>query len=329
MTNTNGRRFLKEDEKEVILKMFDEGYNTVDIAKKLERNDCTIGRFLKKNGLKAGYTKNGILKSDVEDICSLYEQGKSAKEIMSKYADKIKCENTVINIVTRNGIQARPRGTHVEFDVNYFEKIDSEEKAYFLGLFLTDGNVHKMKRNTDQYRIQIDLKYQDEYIIKRFKDAIHSNNQVSHYNKNGRNEAIFAIHSTKMANDLRAYGIYENKTFDAELCYKVPYELFKHYIRGIFDGDGTVYVRNNKKQQFAFGFYGTHKLVQQVQEYLNEQIGMTKNSIYDKETVSFILNSKKQDVINFYKFIYSDASIYLTRKKQVFENYFQTKNITL
>ncbi|RHP46917.1 helix-turn-helix domain-containing protein [Clostridium sp. AF32-12BH] len=320
--------YLKDDEKEKILKMFDEGYNTVDIAKELGRNDCTIGRFLKKNGLQADYRKNGILKSDIKDICELYKSGKSAKEILEKYSDKIKCENTIINIVERNGISARPRGTHVEFNVDYFENIDTEEKAYFLGLFLTDGNVHKVKRNTPQYRIQIGLKYQDAYIIEKFKQEIGSENQISHYERNGRNEAIFGVQSVKMATDLQKYGVYENKTFETELCYKIPDKLFKHYIRGIFDGDGTVFIRK-RTQSLAFGFYGTHKLLEQIQEYLFAEANITKNSIYDKSTVSFIINSKKQDIINFYKFIYSDASIYLERKKQVFEKHFQNKNINI
>lgn len=320
------QNYLNENEKELILKLFEEGYNTVEIAKRLKRNDSTIGRFLKRNGLKSNYRKNGILKSDIQDICKLYENGKTAKEILAKYSHKIKCENTIINIVARNGIAPRPRGTQPTFNVNYFENIDTEEKAYFLGLFLTDGNVCKLKRNTNQYKIQIALQYKDKYIIEKFKRAICAENKISHYKKGKRNEAIFPIQSKKMAKDLRKYGVYENKTFTTELCYGVPENLFRHYIRGIFDGDGTVHI-TKKRNQFRFGFYGTHKILEQIQVYLNQQAGITINSIYNKPTVSFILNSKQQDIINFYKFIYSNASIYLERKKKLFEDYFKTKDI--
>ena len=72
------QNYLNENEKELILKLFDEVYNTFEIAKRIKRNDSTIGRFLKRNGLKSNYRKNGILKSDIQDICKLYENGKTA-----------------------------------------------------------------------------------------------------------------------------------------------------------------------------------------------------------------------------------------------------------
>ena len=78
-----------------------------------------------------------------------------------------------------------------------------------------------------------------------------------------------------------------------------------------------------------FGFYGTHELVSQVKQYLIEQIGIRDNSIYDKDTVSFVTFTRKQDVINFYNLIYSNSHFYLDRKKEVFEKYFQIKNIIL
>ena len=130
------------------------------------------------------------------------------------------------------------------------------------------------------------------------------------------------------SNDLSKYGLHERKTFEAELTDLVPKELYTHYIRGIFDGDGTVYIRS-KTNQLVFGFYGTHELVSQVKQYLIEQIGIRDNSIYDKDTVSFVTFTRKQDVINFYNLIYSNSHFYLDRKKEVFEKYFQIKNIIL
>lgn len=320
--------YLTDEEKEKIIEMHRQGYSTVSIAKKIGRRDSSIGRFLKKNGYERNNYKNGILNEEIEDIVQLYQSGKTAREILEKYSHKIKCENTIINIVERNGIKSRPRGVFKDFNKRYFETIDTESKAYYLGLLLTDGNVFKAKRNTDQYRIQIGLKYEDVDIVEKFKTELESDAKVSHYENNGRNECIFGVNSKEMAYDLKKYGIHERKTFDAELTELIQPELYPHYIRGIFDGDGTVYIRN-KTNQLTFGFYGTHNLVAQVKQYLIEKIGLNDNSIYDKETVSFVTFTRQQDVINFYKFIYSNSNFYLTRKKEVFEKYFQSKNIIL
>ena len=323
-------RYLTDAEKKTIIYLYNQGHTTVMIAKELGRCNSTIGRFLKRNGLKVQYHKNGILNNEIEDIVTLYKSGKTAKEILEKYAHKIKCENTIINIVKRHGVKPRPRGVATHFNKEYFHVINTEAKAYYLGLLLTDGNVFRVKRATDQYRIQISLKYDDVDIIKKFKKELNATTKISHYKKNHRNECMFGVHSKEMAYDLAKYGIRERKTFSAELTNEVPQELYRHYIRGLFDGDGTVYVRDKADVgNITFGFYGTHKLVSQVNQYLIEQIGINDNSIYDKETVSFVYFSRQQDIINFYKLIYRDANFYLKRKKEIFDQYLQFKNIIL
>lgn len=309
--------YLSQEEKDIIISMYNEGYNTVVIANKLNRHNSSIGRFLKKQGLQTNNNKTGLTKTDKQNIIKYYQEGKTAKEILSLYENKVGTENTIMSIVKEVGIN-RPRGIICDADVDYFETIDTEAKAYYLGLMLTDGNVHKIKRNTEQYRIQIALQSQDRDILERFKKELHSSNKIIHYQKDKRDECIFGIQSVKMAYDLSKQGITPNKTFIAELNYNIPPDLFRHYIRGIFDGDGTVYYSN---EHLHFGFYGTHKLVTQVQDWLIEQINLTRHKITDKETVSFTTYQKRKDIENFYNLIYTDASFYLKRKKEKFDNY--------
>lgn len=310
--------YLTQEEKEIILKKHNEGYNTVEIANHLHRNDSSIGRFLKKNNLTATYSKCKLRKADKERIIELYQDGLTAKEILPMFIGKVQTENTIMAIVKESGIN-RPRGTVSDADSDYFSIIDTEAKAYYLGLLLTDGNVHKAKRNTEQYVIQIDLKADDKEIIEKFKKEIHSSNRIRIYQTDKRNECLFGICSSKMAHDLMDKGVYPKKTFKAELNYNIPPELFRHYIRGIFDGDGTVFV---SKDKLRFGFYGTHKLVSQVQDWLNEQINISHNKVFDKPTVSFVIYQKKDDVMNFYNLMYKDASFFLQRKKDKFDSYF-------
>ena len=309
--------YLSQEEKDIIISMYNEGYNTVVIANKLNRHNSSIGRFLKKQGLQTNNNKTGLTKTDKQNIIKYYQEGKTAKEILSLYENKVGTENTIMSIVKEVGIN-RPRGIVCDADIDYFETIDTEAKAYYLGLMLTDGNVHKIKRNTEQYRIQIALQSQDRDILERFKKELHSSNKIIHYQKDKRDECIFGIQSTKMAYDLSKQGITPNKTFIAELNYNIPPDLFRHYIRGIFDGDGTVYYSN---EHLHFGFYGTHKLITQVQDWLIEQINLTRHKITDKETVSFTTYQKRKDIENFYNLIYTDANFYLKRKKEKFDNY--------
>lgn len=316
--------YLTENEKTQILFYYNIGWSTTMIGKKLNRSDSSIGRFLNKKNLKPKNNHNGLLDAEIEDIVNLYKAGKTANEILQKYNNKIKCPETIINIVKRNNVDVRPRGITAYFNTRYFNEINSEAKAYYLGLLLTDGNVYKYKkRKADQYKIQLSLKSEDVYIIEKFKMELNSKNKISHYSNAKKDECVFQIGSTEMAKDLLKYGICERKTFIAQLTNLIPKELYRHYIRGVFDGDGTVYI--NKFGKLKFGFYGTHKLVLQVRNYLISQIGVNENSVYDKETVSFILFSQEKDIFNFYKLMYNDSKFYLKRKKEKFEDYFDKK----
>lgn len=315
--------YLTQKEKDKILKMHNEGYNTVEIANELHRSDSSIGRFLKKQNLSVTYSKCKLRKSDKEQIIELYQQGKTAKEILLMFSDKVATENTIMAIVKNVGI-GRPRGVVSDADSDYFETIDTEAKAYYLGLLLTDGNVCRVKRNTEQYVIQICLKYQDREIIEQFKKELHSSNIIRHYKNNRRDECFFGVCSTKMAHDLINKGVYPNKTFEAKLNFDIPPHLFRHYIRGIFDGDGTVFISKN---YLRFGFYGTHQLVSEVQQWLGGQIQLSQNKIFDKPTVSFVIYQKKKDVLGFYNLIYKDAHFFLKRKKDKFDSYFDLHNV--
>ena len=329
MNKNKYNNYISDLEKEQIIKMYEEGYTTVAIGEKLNRNNSSIGRFLKKNNLKRKNYKNGILDSEIKDIVTQYKEGKTAKQILEKYKNKIKCEKTIINIVKRSGVDIRPRGKISYFNKNYFEKIDTEGKAYFLGLLLTDGNVHRLKRNTPQYVIQLQLNVNDIDIIEKFKKELDANTKIIIDDRKGKRNAMccFRVQSKKLAEDLRKYGVVERKTLVTELTKLVPKELYRHYIRGIFDGDGTVFLRN--KNNLSFGFYGTHTLVSQTKEWLVEEIGVNNNLVHDQKDamVSFVTFSKRNDIINFYKLMYTDSSFYLKRKKDKFETYFKIRNI--
>jgi intein-encoded DNA endonuclease-like protein len=95
--------------------------------------------------------------------------------------------------------------------------------------------------------------------------------------------------------------------------------LIKHFIRGYFDGDGTVYL-NNKSGKLRFGFYGTYKLLEDIKLYLNKELGLSNNKLYEKVGCWLLSYSKKEDINKFYDYIYSDADLFLTRKKMKFED---------
>ena len=276
---------------------------------------------MKKNGLHTSYNRL-FTNDEINQILELYKNGVTGTEIMNKF-EEVKCPETILRVIKQNGGSARKGGIQVKWNTSYFHDIDTEQKAYFLGLWLADGNVHRLKRKTEQYVLQIALKNQDRYIIEHFKREIQSTNAISYYKK--RDECHFSISSVEMAYDLMSHGVLPNKSMKEELTDTVPDELFHHYIRGIFDGDGTVFFERGNPRYLRFGFYGSHKIVEQIHQYLRMKINISDNKVYDKETVSFSNYGKYNDIVNFYNLIYENATVFLARKKDKFDVYIENR----
>ena len=320
-------RYLTEEEKEQIIKLYHDGYNTVQTGKILGRSDCTIGSYLKKCGLKPIGHQRLLDEEDEKTICKLYLEGLTSTEIYEQYyKNKVGCQETIQKVVKRYGI-ARKGGYKNLINHNYFETIDTPEKAYFLGLLLTDGNVHYDKRKANrQPSIQLALKGEDVDIVKKFKQELQADNKISIYTGDGRFECVFIVHSLKMAQDLEKYNVKPRKTFLINKMPDIPKQYIRDLIRGIFDGDGTVYVLT-KDCKLRFGFYGTHNLVEDIIIFLHNEIGLPLNKITDKGTVSFITFGKIEQIKAFYNYIYYYPDVTcLQRKRNKFEEYLSKNN---
>ena len=69
-------------------------------------------------------------------------------------------------------------GQRTPVDDNYFKKINSEDKAYFLGLIATDGSLSSDLKNQKRRKLSIHLKAEDVHILKKFKKCLKKNNSL-------------------------------------------------------------------------------------------------------------------------------------------------------
>lgn len=203
---------------------------------------------------------------------------------------------------------------------NYFENIDNQNKAYFIGLIISDGNVFSTDSGNRQSSISITLQDSDSYMLNNFKNELCSNTSV---NPDGRGSSTIAIRSNKMADDLKNMGIFERKSFDTYLPF-LDKTLMPHLIRGILDGDGSVQakqtnVRNRYKH--SVGFCGTETLMNQIKNHLIDEIGVSNVKVYryKDRVLSMVTWSSTTDVQKMYHYFYDNAIFYLYRKRQKFE----------
>ena len=238
-------RYLSEDEKRKIVELHLENNTTVKIAKILNRNASTIERFLKKNGYSMNYGKK-INSKQENEIIDMYKSGKTCKEIYQSFSHIYSCEESIQKIIRRNNISRGRYKKKVCVNENYFETIDNEHKAYWIGFLLADGCIIKNNNKSDTIKFELNIK--DKYIIDEFAKDIETDLIVKDYKYGKKHNAQIQIKSNKMSSDLSKYGITYRKTLKINSIPDIPQNLIRHFVRGYFDGDGCAYLYKPKDQ---------------------------------------------------------------------------------
>lgn len=201
------------------------------------------------------------------------------------------------------------------FNDHYFEKIDTEDKAYFLGLLFADGNVY-LKR----YRVQITLSNKDAYILNKFAECINYSGKI--YSDRGLYSKLI-LPSEKMCKDLISLGCTPNKSLSLKFPEKVPKELINHFIRGYFDGDGHISKDKNLiKAYYHINITSTEQFLKSLQDVFtknNINVGKIYKRYKHKEISAHTMYIKNKSSKEFVDYIYKDATIFLTRKNNVYE----------
>jgi hypothetical protein len=195
------------------------------------------------------------------------------------------------------------------FNDDYFETINTEDKAYFLGLLFADGNVY-----TARNRVQITLVNEDAYILKKFSECIGYSGKM-YIDREKYSKLI--LPSKKMCEDLTKLGCTPNKSLTLQFPTEVPDKLMHHFIRGCFDGDGHVSKRNNT---FNINFTSSKdfmdKFVELLQNLNVEYTEAKKRYINHKKSAYQVYIRSNSGKV-FFDYIYKESNIYLTRKKNV------------
>ena len=261
------------------------------------------------------YPYKGNSKTNIEqekEIINLYLSGMS-QETISNYYNGYFAKGTIRNILRKNNIQSRNRSAQHKdiFNEEYFSIINHQNKAYYIGLLLTDGSISL--REHSEPTVRIELNKRDKYIIEQFKNELQSNNKIADTKKDC---VSFRVTSQTMVNDLEKYYVIPQKTKLTQLPV-LEEKYMPHLIRGILDGDGWVYRQSSKK--VYFGFCGSELLMAQIRDYLHQTLNLypVKIGLYENK-IPQILYGSKHDVKAFYEFIYKDAEIYMNRKKDKF-----------
>jgi len=220
------------------------------------------------------------------------------------------------------------RGGHNRYSCNFnFFKKWTDEMAYVLGFLYADGCIIDAVSSRTQY-IQFDSK--DKEILEKIRRIMESEHllgvrpphSVIHRNGTYISAESFTLRigSRRMFNDLIRFGIVPNKSKIIEFPSALPDKYLGQFIRGYFDGDGSVVF--NKKRWIRVVFTsGSKNFLEQLSSNLSKVLGIRKRLVRLSHR-SYQLYYFTQEGLKILRFIYKDAeknNLYLDRKYRFYK----------
>jgi predicted DNA-binding protein YlxM (UPF0122 family)/DNA-binding transcriptional regulator WhiA len=190
----------------------------------------------------------------------------------------------------------------------------SKEMAYILGFILTDGSI-----SDDNNQVSIVIK--DVELLEKIRTRLESNHPIKYMKAYGIYYFRFA--RGKMVERLRELGIIRNKSLVVKFP-EIPDKYLSHFIRGVFDGEGSVFFEpRSKKSPLRVNFTsGPMGFITTLESLLNSHAGLRKRTIYklDRGNTSYYIRYCHNDSLKFFDYIYAgtDKSMWLERKYQKF-----------
>lgn len=206
------------------------------------------------------------------------------------------------------------------FNLDFFKKIDSPEKAQVLGFIYADG-CNQPKKGT----VKIAIQYGDKNYLKDINRVMESNipiKFIKRLQKTWQDQARLSIYSVEVCKDLIKLGCVPKKSLILKFPDKsiLPPHLISHFIRGYFDGDGCITQSSRRNIEVNCSICGTLEFCESMKEILFNTLSLKSFIIYNNPQnnganayVIFILGGY-YGVKKFLDWIYKDSCFHLERK---------------
>jgi hypothetical protein len=205
-----------------------------DKTQSIMREKGQLTRILTKQKLDELYHKRN---KSLEDIAREYETTRpTVMKSMKKYGLIRRTKSKARMEAIKKGKFGRLE--YHDIDENFFGEW-SPEMAWVLGLLFTDGNVFPGRISLSS--IDVELLEKVKALLKSTKPLI---KQAQSYDKT-KCVYRFEFYREKMRENLDRLGLHQRKSLNM-IFPNVPEEYVRHFIRGCWDGDGSIFVSGGK-----------------------------------------------------------------------------------
>lgn len=211
---------------------------------------------------------------------------------------------------------------------NIFKNINTQESSYWLGFLFADAYV----KTKPQYLCSLKIGEKDKEHLVKFKDFLGTNKPLFYRESQtpyglAKSYQLDVCGKT-IVQDLINKGCINKKSLTLKFPKEqIPKRYLKDFIRGYFDGDGSVFETSHKRKYTYLGISvcGTKEFLSELSTAIfGEVICIYKEKRRSSNTWSFKLSGNKRTK-KFLEYIYENASVYLERKKEIVDNYIKNQ----
>lgn len=244
----------------------------------------------------------GVIAWTDEQVAYIIDKYLNEQYTLKQLGKEFNCSySTIRNLLNRHNIQSRGNKQGYPRDEFYFNKIDSDEKAYWLGFLYADGCVHS---NNNEISINIT----DKEHIEKFQKAIKAINHKPTITNDKRFENAktlyqFSIKDKQLHQDLIKWGCVPQKSLIIEKIPNIPRDYVSHFLRGYFDGDGSLHYLQGTNN-YRISFVGTEAFLADIQKELQTNVSFKNNNTGKAYTLQIAGRKQVERILNY---LYQDS----------------------
>lgn len=268
-----------------------------------------------------------IVEHNLDKILSLYRDGKSVMHITRTFKVGQRSVNSALRA---HGISIIPASKRRLYRLNedYFERIDSHEKAQILGFIAADGCVYQSKTQDSLY-LSIAIHIRDEGYLQMIADKLGYDGPLRHPKARPFKEGCpdtqlctLMICNKKLCSDLIRLGCHPRKsgTMTFPTADQVPQEFLSSYLLGYLEGDGCIY--KSSYGTYRTSLLGTDDFVTKLKHMLETELGVQsavdRSRCHGNGVRQWRIDAREH-AMTFLEYLYSKATFYMERKYVLFK----------
>lgn len=285
-------------------------YTSEEIANMIGVSKSTLDRYryemnihrLYKNDkwLKQKYVIEKLRPNEIADICGC-------------------SRNTIVRALNKINLDSKRKYTIKD---NFFETY-TKKSCYWAGFINADGHIEKSNRkniNSFKKTLSLNLSIKDIEHLKKFNKCLTRENIIKTYKIDKYDMCRLQITRHKICDDLNdKFEIaYNNKSLKEFISDKIPDEYIRDFIRGHFDGDGSISISGNS---VFMSIVGSKTICEQIKNILDKEYNKDIGKVYKdykKDNMYYYRITNRKDIVLMYLYMYYDRCVCLERKRDIF-----------